>query len=223
MLQNLQGHWGFTRLPFGRDLAPSMLHRHNGHSEAAARITWAVTERALALVTGEVGVGKTVAVRAALARPRPSPPCGHLPGQSHRRRPRHPPRHRHHPRSSTPISHRDAHPTGHRRIGHRVRRARAGARPRDRRGAPVIPPSTRGVADVDQPQHGQRRPVRMPTGRRRHPVLRRRDRPDPPNQPWLPRAVNNVAIQALLAAFAEGKAIVDEHSTRTAVTEVTTE
>jgi type II secretory pathway predicted ATPase ExeA len=38
-----------------------------------------------------------------------------------------------------------------------------------------------------------------------------------------PRAVNNLAIQALLAAFAEGKAIVDEHSTRTAVTEVTTE
>jgi type II secretory pathway predicted ATPase ExeA len=38
-----------------------------------------------------------------------------------------------------------------------------------------------------------------------------------------PRAVNNLAIQALLAAFADGKAIVDEHSTRTAVTEVTTE
>jgi type II secretory pathway predicted ATPase ExeA len=38
-----------------------------------------------------------------------------------------------------------------------------------------------------------------------------------------PRAVNNLAIQALLAAFAQGKAIVDEHSTRTAVTEVTTE
>ena len=38
-----------------------------------------------------------------------------------------------------------------------------------------------------------------------------------------PRAVNNLAIQALLAAFADGKAIVDENSTRTAVTEVTTE
>ncbi len=38
-----------------------------------------------------------------------------------------------------------------------------------------------------------------------------------------PRAVNNLAIQALLAAFAAGKAIVDESSARAAVTEVTTE
>ena len=38
-----------------------------------------------------------------------------------------------------------------------------------------------------------------------------------------PRAVNNLAIAALLAAFAAGKAIVDESSARTAVTEVTTE
>jgi type II secretory pathway predicted ATPase ExeA len=67
MLQKLQGHWGFTRLPFGRDLAPSMLHRHAAHNEAVARITWTVNEHALAVITGEVGAGKTVAVRAALA------------------------------------------------------------------------------------------------------------------------------------------------------------
>jgi type II secretory pathway predicted ATPase ExeA len=67
MLQKLQGHWGFTRLPFGRDLAPSMLHRHTCHNEAVARITWTVTEHSLAVITGEVGAGKTVAVRAALA------------------------------------------------------------------------------------------------------------------------------------------------------------
>jgi type II secretory pathway predicted ATPase ExeA len=67
MLQKLQGHWGFTRLPFGRDLAPSMLHRHAAHNEAVARITWTINERALAVITGEVGAGKTVAVRAALA------------------------------------------------------------------------------------------------------------------------------------------------------------
>lgn len=36
-----------------------------------------------------------------------------------------------------------------------------------------------------------------------------------------PRAVNNLALQALVAAFADDKAIVDESSTRTAVTEVT--
>ena len=41
---------------------------------------------------------------------------------------------------------------------------------------------------------------------------------------WNPtRAVNNLALQALVAAFAADKAIVDESSTRAAVAEVTTE
>ncbi|MEU9057162.1 AAA family ATPase [Streptomyces sp. NPDC048384] len=39
----------------------------------------------------------------------------------------------------------------------------------------------------------------------------------------LPRAVNNLAIQALLAAFIDDKTIVDESSARAAVAEVTTE
>ncbi len=39
----------------------------------------------------------------------------------------------------------------------------------------------------------------------------------------LPRAVNNLAVQSLVAAFAESKGIVDESSTRAAVTEVTAE
>jgi type II secretory pathway predicted ATPase ExeA len=38
-----------------------------------------------------------------------------------------------------------------------------------------------------------------------------------------PRMINNLASQALLAALIEGKAVVDESTTRTAVTEVTTE
>ena len=38
-----------------------------------------------------------------------------------------------------------------------------------------------------------------------------------------PRAVNNLAIQALVAAFAANKTIVDESSTRTAISEVTSE
>lgn len=63
----LQSHWGFTRMPFGRGLAPSMLHRHAGHAEAVARISWCVDQRALGVITGEVGAGKTVAVRAATA------------------------------------------------------------------------------------------------------------------------------------------------------------
>ena len=39
----------------------------------------------------------------------------------------------------------------------------------------------------------------------------------------LPRAVNNLATQALVAAMAGRKNIVDEHSARAAVTEVTTD
>jgi type II secretory pathway predicted ATPase ExeA len=36
-----------------------------------------------------------------------------------------------------------------------------------------------------------------------------------------PRAVNNLAIQALVATYAAGKAIVDEQAARAAITEVT--
>jgi type II secretory pathway predicted ATPase ExeA len=67
VIEKLQAHYGFTRMPFGRSLAPGMLHRHGSHAEAVARIGWCVTERALGVVTGEVGAGKTVAIRAALA------------------------------------------------------------------------------------------------------------------------------------------------------------
>jgi type II secretory pathway predicted ATPase ExeA len=67
MIDKLRGHYGFTRTPFGRDLAPGMLHRHASHNEAVARISWCITERAIGVITGEVGAGKTVSVRTALA------------------------------------------------------------------------------------------------------------------------------------------------------------
>jgi type II secretory pathway predicted ATPase ExeA len=37
----------------------------------------------------------------------------------------------------------------------------------------------------------------------------------------IPRAVNNLALQALITAFADGKGMVDEATARAAVTEVT--
>jgi type II secretory pathway predicted ATPase ExeA len=67
MIAKLKSHYGFTRTPFGKALAPQMLHRHDAHAEAVARIDWCISERALGVITGEVGAGKTVAVRAALA------------------------------------------------------------------------------------------------------------------------------------------------------------
>ena len=66
-LDKLCAFYGFTRTPFRRDLAPAMLHRHGGHAEAVARIRWCIAETALGVITGEVGAGKTVALRAALA------------------------------------------------------------------------------------------------------------------------------------------------------------
>jgi type II secretory pathway predicted ATPase ExeA len=67
MIEKLQSHYGFSHTPFGRGLAPQTLHRHGAHAEAVARIGWCINERGLGVITGEVGAGKTVAVRAALA------------------------------------------------------------------------------------------------------------------------------------------------------------
>jgi type II secretory pathway predicted ATPase ExeA len=72
MISNINAHFAFTRMPFGKDLAPSSLHQHNGHAEAVARIAWCIAEGALGLVTGEVGSGKTAAVRAATSTLDPS-------------------------------------------------------------------------------------------------------------------------------------------------------
>jgi type II secretory pathway predicted ATPase ExeA len=67
MIDKIRRHFGFEAMPFGRDLPPAALHRHAAHAEAAARITWTISERTLGVVTGEVGTGKTVAARAAVA------------------------------------------------------------------------------------------------------------------------------------------------------------
>ena len=67
MLDKIVSFYGFSKMPFGRDIAPGQLHRHHGHAEAVARLTWAITTRSLAVLTGEVGSGKTASVRAALA------------------------------------------------------------------------------------------------------------------------------------------------------------
>ena len=41
-IERLQQYYGFTWMPFWRGLAPAMLHRHPGHSEAVTRISWCV-------------------------------------------------------------------------------------------------------------------------------------------------------------------------------------
>jgi type II secretory pathway predicted ATPase ExeA len=66
-IDRLRAHYGFSRMPFGKDLAPGMLHAHGAHAEAVARIAWCIAEQAIGVISGECGAGKTVAARAAVA------------------------------------------------------------------------------------------------------------------------------------------------------------
>ena len=270
MIERLQGFFGFTRTPFGRDLAPVMLHRHAAHSEAVARIGWCVAEYRIGVITGEVGAGKTVAVRAALAALDPTRhTIIYLPNPT----------------------------VGVRGIHHQIVAA-LGVRPLTHHATLV--PQTLDALAVEQVERGrtpvvvideahlldhqQLESIRMLTNHDMdstspfacllvgQPTLRRRMKLGvlaaldqriglryamPPMTPQetasylrhhvtlagrsdtlfsddatalihqtsrgYPRAVNNLAVQALVAAFASDKAIVDESSTRTAVAEVTAE
>ena len=68
-IDRLRAHWGFSRMPFSKDMAPSMLHSHHSHAEAVARVSWCIDEVVMGVVTGEVGSGKTVAEFAQLIWP----------------------------------------------------------------------------------------------------------------------------------------------------------
>jgi type II secretory pathway predicted ATPase ExeA len=72
MLDKIQSFFGFTTMPFGRALAPGMLFRSADHAQAVARISYGITSRGITVITGEVGVGKTVAARAAIDRAEPA-------------------------------------------------------------------------------------------------------------------------------------------------------
>jgi type II secretory pathway predicted ATPase ExeA len=60
-------HFGLTRTPFGKDIAAKDLFVRQAHGEAVARINFCILESALGVITGDVGAGKTVSVRAAVA------------------------------------------------------------------------------------------------------------------------------------------------------------
>lgn len=60
-------HFGFSCTPFSKTIAAKDLFSRDAHAEAVARIGFCVTESALGVLVGDVGSGKTVAVRAAVA------------------------------------------------------------------------------------------------------------------------------------------------------------
>lgn len=72
MLDKIQSYFGLTTMPFGRSLAPGMLFRSSDHAQSVARIGYGITTRGITVITGEVGVGKTVAARAAIERAEPA-------------------------------------------------------------------------------------------------------------------------------------------------------
>jgi type II secretory pathway predicted ATPase ExeA len=59
-------HFGLRRTPFGKSIAAKDLFARQAHAEAVARINFCVMESALGVITGDVGAGKTVSVRAAV-------------------------------------------------------------------------------------------------------------------------------------------------------------
>ena len=60
-------HFGLTRTPFGKAIPAKDLYARQAHAEAVARINFCIVESALGVITGDVGAGKTVSVRAAVA------------------------------------------------------------------------------------------------------------------------------------------------------------
>jgi type II secretory pathway predicted ATPase ExeA len=66
MIETLQSHYGFTVMPFTAAIPVTGLFSSAAHKEAVARLRWLISARGPGVLTGEVGSGKTVAVRAAI-------------------------------------------------------------------------------------------------------------------------------------------------------------
>jgi type II secretory pathway predicted ATPase ExeA len=67
MIDRMQQHYGFTVLPFTPAIPVTSLFGSAAHKEATARLRWLISAHGLGVITGEVGSGKTVAVRAAVS------------------------------------------------------------------------------------------------------------------------------------------------------------
>lgn len=61
-------YFGLREKPFGKTPDPRFLFLSHGHDEALARLEYAVEEREIALLTGDVGCGKTTLSRALMDR-----------------------------------------------------------------------------------------------------------------------------------------------------------
>lgn len=60
----LVSHFGLRSLPFSKETASTSLYATPGHQELLARLQFVIQQRVFGLVTGDVGSGKSTAVRA---------------------------------------------------------------------------------------------------------------------------------------------------------------
>jgi type II secretory pathway predicted ATPase ExeA len=63
-----KSYFGFKEKPFSKTPDPRFLFLSNGHEEALARLEFVVEEREIAVLTGEIGCGKTTLSRALMDR-----------------------------------------------------------------------------------------------------------------------------------------------------------
>jgi type II secretory pathway predicted ATPase ExeA len=59
-------HFGLARKPFSKTPDPAFLYESRRHAEALARLSFALEEREVAVLTGDVGAGKTTLARAVI-------------------------------------------------------------------------------------------------------------------------------------------------------------
>src|SRR5579859_6220803 len=63
-----ESFFGFAKRPFGKTPDPAFLYESPQHAEALARLEFAVDEKELAVLVGEIGSGKTTLSRALIDR-----------------------------------------------------------------------------------------------------------------------------------------------------------
>jgi len=64
MVRSVLDHFGFSRLPFSKSLSPKEAFLTSSHTEALARLQYGIESEDFLLLTGPVGVGKSVALHA---------------------------------------------------------------------------------------------------------------------------------------------------------------
>ena len=233
MIEKLQAHYGFNRTPFGRDLAPGMLHRHASHNEAIARIQWCISERSIGVVTGEVGAGKTVSVRTVLSSLDPSKHTViYLPNPQIGIRGIHEEIVTAFGQTPSHLGSRLISQTGKALLAEREERGRTPVLVLDEAHLLTYEQleTIRMLTNQSMDQHSPLACllVGQPTLRRTMKLVGRPDQLFTDDAIGLihstargyPRAVNNLSLQALVAAFAAAKSLVDETAARAAVSEV---